>query len=48
MKILPANIEQQIDRVDRQKSLAIAELESVLKSFPNPRLRRRVDELKKN
>ena len=24
MKILPANIEQQIDRVDRQKSLAIA------------------------
>jgi hypothetical protein len=24
MKILPANIERQIDRVDRQKSLAIA------------------------
>ena len=24
MKILPANIEQQMDRVDRQKSLAIA------------------------
>jgi hypothetical protein len=24
MKILPSNIEQQIDRVDRQKSLAIA------------------------
>jgi uncharacterized membrane protein len=31
-----------------QKDAAIAELESVLKTFPNPRLQRRVDELKKN
>ena len=31
-----------------RKDLAIAELESVLKGFPNPRLQRRVDELKKN
>ncbi|MFN7982703.1 MAG: DUF2231 domain-containing protein [Vicinamibacterales bacterium] len=31
-----------------QKDLAIAELESVLKTFPNPRLQRRIDELKKN
>ena len=31
-----------------RKDLAIAELESVLESFPNPRLQRRVDELKKN
>jgi len=31
-----------------RKDLAIAELESVLTSFPNPRLQRRVDELKKN
>ncbi|MEQ1909417.1 MAG: DUF2231 domain-containing protein [Vicinamibacterales bacterium] len=30
------------------KDLAIAELESVLESFPNPRLQRMVDELKKN
>lgn len=31
-----------------QKDLAIAELESVVKTFPNPRLQRRIDELKKN
>ena len=31
-----------------RKDLAIAELESVLASVPNPRLQRRVDELKKN
>ena len=31
-----------------RKDLAIAELESVLESFPNPRLQRLVDELKKN
>ena len=31
-----------------RKDLAIAELESMLKSLPNPRLQRRVDELKKN
>lgn len=31
-----------------QKDLAIAELESALKTFPNPRLQRRLDDLKKN